>query len=389
MTEAPKVGAALLDEVAGYRDDMTETLRRLVVAESPSSLPEVQRGPQSILTEALGDLGFRVRHVAGTETGGHLVAVPLRRIPGPYQLVIGHSDTVWPLGTVHDRPVQVRNGRLYGPGAYDMKAGLVQGLFAVAALWSLDLRPAVTPVLFINSDEEIGSRESGDHLRRLAKRADRAMVLEPSLGPTGRLKTGRKGTGRFVIQISGRAAHAGLDPGRGASAILELSKVVQRLFELNDLDRGISVNVGTIEGGVRPNVVAPESSAMVDVRVWRAEDARSIEAAIRDLAPSTPGTKIVVEGGFGRPPMERTAGNARLWELAREAAGELGLSIDEGTAGGASDGNTASLFVPTLDGLGAVGDGAHADDEFVYLDAMVERSALLARLLLEPPVRTG
>ncbi len=195
----------------------------------------------------------------------------------PRQLLLGHCDTVWPQGTLVKMPVESRDGRLHGPGVYDMKGGLVQALFALTALRDLGIQPSVAPLFLINSDEEIGSRESADHIRRLARVVDRAMVMEPSLGPTGRLKTARKGVGRFVITVIGRAAHAGLDPEKGISAILELSHVVQALFALNDLERGISVNVGTIDGGMRPNVIAPESKAEVDVRVRTQQDADEIE----------------------------------------------------------------------------------------------------------------
>ncbi len=209
------------------------------------------------------------------------------------------------------------------------------------------------------------------------------------MGPEGRLKTARKGIGRFKIEVHGRAAHAGLDPGAGASAILELSMIVQKLFELNDLEKGITVNVGTIDGGLRPNVVASRSSAVVDVRVPTREDARAIEEEIRPLTPTTPGTRLVVTGGMGRPPLERTPRNRALWTRARAAASELGIDIGEATAGGGSDGNTASRFAPTLDGLGAVGAGAHSPGEHLRIDKMVERSALLALLLYQPPLGTS
>jgi glutamate carboxypeptidase len=238
----------------------------------------------------------------------------------------------------------------------------------------------------INSDEEIGSRESTRVIKRLARRADRCFVLEPSLGPDGHLKTARKGVGRFTIRVRGKAAHAGLDPGKGASAILELSLIIQKLFALNDAERGITVNVGTIDGGLSPNVVAPQSEAMVDVRAPTAEDAAHIEQAIHSLKAETPGTEVEVEGAIRRPPMERTPGNQKLWLPARRGAADLGIEIEQAAAGGGSDGNTTSQYAPTLDGLGAVGAGAHAVSEHLVLERMVERSALLARLLSFPPI---
>ena len=244
----------------------------------------------------------------------------------------------------------------------------------------------MTPVVLVNSDEEIGSPDSRPRIHRLARIAERAFVLEPSLGPEGKLKTARKGVGRFTIRIKGKSAHAGLDPEAGASAIVELSHVIQKLHALNDAERGITVNVGMIEGGQRPNVVAPTSRATADVRVLTCDDAKRIEAAIHSLEVSTPGVTLDIEGGIRRPPLERTPRNRALWHVAQEAADRLGIDLDEGTAGGASDGNETSALCATLDGLGAVGDGAHAEHEYVDLDKMVERTALLALLLLADPL---
>lgn len=375
----------LRDYLHRRRAEMVDLLERLVYAESPSTAPAAQEPVLGLLEGAFRQRGCQVRRLRGRQTGGHLLAAPGDRSKNrPIQLLIGHCDTVWPLGTLDTMPVRRQNDKLYGPGTYDMKAGLVQGIFALEALQSLEIRPTLAPVFFVNSDEEIGSRESGVHIRRLARSTNRAFVLEPSLGPRGKLKTRRKGVGRFTVHVSGKAAHAGLAPEQGASAILELSFVVQKLFALNDQKRGITVNVGTIDGGIRPNVVAPQSRAVVDVRILHQKDLQAVEAVIQGLQPTTTGTRIIVEGRIGRQPMEKTPGNRRLWELAREAASELDIDLEEGTAGGGSDGNTTSLYTPTLDGLGAVGDEAHAPGEFIYVDAMIERSALLARLLLEP-----
>lgn len=273
-----------------------------------------------------------------------------------------------------------------GPGIYDMKAGLVEMIFALKALQALELQPKVAPIIFINSDEEIGSRESTRYVRRLAQLVDRALVLEPSLGLTGKIKTARKGVGRFEIKVSGKAAHAGLDPGAGASAILELSHVIQKLFALNNPDQGISVNVGVIDGGTRANVVAPESSAVIDVRVETQADGQRIENVIHAIQPEDPSVSLNIEGGIGRPPMERTPANRQLWNVATDLASVLNIDLEQGTAGGGSDGNTTSLYTATLDGLGAVGDGAHAAHEFIYTDQLPQRCALLTVLLLAPPL---
>jgi glutamate carboxypeptidase len=265
-----------------------------------------------------------------------------------------------------------------------MKAGLVQAIYALAALRALRLAPTVTPVVFVNSDEEIGSASSEPWIRRLARLAIRAFVLEPAFGPRGALKTARKGVGEFRVRIIGRAAHAGLNPEAGLSAILELSHQVQRLFALNDPRRGITVNVGTIDGGLRPNVVAPEASAVVDVRVPTVEAGREVEAAIRGLTPVQSGLAIEVEGGIERPPMEPAPRNQALWRCAVAAAAALGFELEQAAVGGASDGNLTSLYTATLDGLGPVGDGAHAVHEYVERGRLAERAALLALLVLSP-----
>lgn len=365
---------------------MAAMLERLVACESPSGDRDALGAAFALLAAELEDTGFAVTRLPGTPGGDHLEAHlrdSARR--GGYQLLVGHMDTVWPLGTVGERPPVVAEGRLAGPGAFDMKGGLVQMLFALRALRDLELVPLLAPVVLINSDEEVGSRGSRSHLVRLAGGAARAFVLEPAFGASGKLKTARKGIGRFTVTVTGLASHAGLAPEAGISAILEASHQIQRLFELNDHDRGITVNVGTIDGGLGANVVAPEVTAIVEVRVADAHDGEEVERAIRALTPVDAGASIAVEGGFGRPPMERTPRNAALWEAARAAAVELGLELEQASVGGASDGNITSLHTATLDGLGAVGAGAHAPDEHVVLSRMPQRAALLTSLLMLPP----
>ena len=378
----------VLEHLLGKQEDLISLLRRMTEAESPSDVPGAQHEIREIIAIRLERLGYSVKRIPGTVSGGMLHARPAnRRHDQPAQLVLGHYDTVWPLGTLDEMPFEHDQDVVRGPGVYDMKGGVAQAILAIGALKDFGFEPAVTPHIFLNSDEEIGSRESRRYIESLAPHMNRVLVLEPSLGPAGMLKTARKGIGRFTVTVQGEAAHAGLDPGAGASAILELSHVIQALFALNDLDRGITVNVGTIDGGLRPNVVAPKSTAVVDVRVESQADADQIEAEIRNLEPAIEGTSLLIDGGFGRPAMERTTANRGLWQLACRLADELGLELEQGLAGGGSDGNFTSQHTATLDGLGAVGDGAHARHEHLRLGPTLERAALLALLLMAPPLR--
>ena len=378
---------AVLDWLERRQDEMAALLESLVVAESPSLTPGSEQAALSLLEAELDQAGFATRRLRGHATGHHLFARPQHRAPGDcYQLVIGHVDTVWPLGTVQRMPPRRDNGSFYGPGAYDMKGGLVQLVFALKALHELELRPSVTPAVFVNSDEEIGSIDSRRHIRRLAHGAARAFVLEPPEAPTGSLKTSRKGVESFEVVVAGRAAHAGSKPEEGVSAILELSHQVQQLFALNDPEQGVTVNVGTIDGGLGPNVVAPEATALVDVRTPSEATARAVARAIRSLEPARPGASIRVRCDSVRPPMPPNERNRALFRRAELLARELGFEIDEAPlAGGTSDANLTSGLTATLDGLGAVGDGAHASDEHVLVSALPERAALLALLLLEDP----
>lgn len=375
--------AAALDRMRDLRTEFVGFLRQLVLEESPSTVPDAQAGVRGLLGGALREVGLDVEYVPGERTGGHLVA----RTPGAEgrgQLLLGHMDTVWPLGTLQRMPVEVEGDVLRGPGVFDMKAGLAIGIFALRVLRDLGEDPGVAPVFLITSDEEIGSPESEPLIVSWARRVSRAFVLEPALGLEGHIKTRRKGVGHFAIDVAGRSAHGGLAPEEGASAILELAEVIRQVTALADPERGITVNVGVIQGGSRANVVADSARAELDVRVWNAEDAELIEAALYGLEPTVPGTSLTVAGRVGRAPLERTPRNARLWEEARDIGAELGLELSEGAAGGASDGNFTSAHTATLDGLGAVGDGAHALHEFVYIDRVVERVALLAGLLARP-----
>ncbi len=386
-----ETAARLREWLAAAEPEMVRLVERLARAESPSLVPESQQGPFALLAAELEEADFAARALAGVEVGDHLYAAPrARRRGAPYQLLLGHMDTVWPLGTLAEMPVRREDGRLFGPGVIDMKGGLATLVYALRALRALDLVPSVTPVVLVNSDEEIGSPDSERLIRLLARGAARAFVLECAEGREGRLKIARKGVGRFTLTVHGRSAHAGTSFEEGISAIQELSTQVQRLFALNDTAAGVTVNVGTIDGGLRANVVAARASCVVGVRAPSAETERRLEAAIRGLEPTLPGARLEVEGGFGRPPMEPLRRNRALLQTAVRLGRRLGLELaDAGLVGGSSDANTTSLYTATLDGLGPRGDGSHAADEHVVTASLPERAALLALLLLEPATVPG
>ena len=371
----------------GRHREMVELLRRLALTESPTDRPDLHPAIQGLLRERLVEAGYRVELVPGGRQGDHLMARPTREEDnGLTQLLVGHYDTVWPLGTLRDMPVRLSNGRLQGPGVYDMKGGLVLILYALQALRDLGLQPVVSPVVFMNSDEEVGSPTSTRHIAELARAADRALILEPAEGPSGKIKTARKGVGHFKLRIRGAAAHAGADSDTGANAVLELAHLVQRVHALNDPERGITINVGVISAGHRSNVVAADGSANVDIRAYQMEDALEVRAAVEAIRPITPGVEIQLEDWLFHEPLERTPRNRKLWEVTRQTGRLLDLELEETAVGGGSDGNTTSLETATIDGLGPRGAGSHADYEFVETASLPERAALLTLLLLAPPL---
>jgi glutamate carboxypeptidase len=373
------------DYLRRERQGMVDLLRRLALAESPSDNPAAVAPVLDMLASELEQVGMSVRRFAGCVSAGVLLGRPRARVArAPLQLLIGHCDTVWPVGTIRHMPVRVDGDTVRGPGVLDMKGGLVQMLYALRAVQDVGLTPPAGSAVVINSDEEIGSPDSTPLIRRLARCAVRAFILEPAFGRVGKLKTARKASGSFTITVKGRAAHAGVNPEEGASAILEMSYQIQRLFALNNAARGITVNVGTIDGGLRSNVVAAEVRASVDVRVPTRHDAAEVEAAIRGLRPVNPETAIQIEGRIDQLPMEPLPRNQALWRLARDLGRRLGLELEQAAVGGASDGNTTSQYTATLDGMGAVGDGAHAPHEQVLIPQLVERCALLVLLLMAP-----
>jgi glutamate carboxypeptidase len=368
----------LLASCEEHRGWLLETIERLVRLESPSTDKTAVDRCGDALVEILSSIGGRIHRLRQAQRGDHVRA---EWGTGERQLlVLGHFDTVWPVGQITAMPFHEAGGRLHGPGIFDMKSGIAVAALAVRVLQELGASlPKV--VMLWTTDEEIGSGTSRAIVEAEARRSAAVLVLEPSL-PGGAAKTSRKGVGEFVIAVRGVSAHAGIDPGKGASAIHEIARQVIALQALQDLPRGISVNVGVIAGGSRPNVVADRASATVDVRVRTMADAERVQAAVRGLRPQLAGTQIEVSGGVDRPPLERSPGVVRLYQQAREVAAALGHDLGEGETGGASDGNfTAALGVPTLDGLGPSGDGAHAMHEHVVLADLTWRAAFVAALL--------
>jgi glutamate carboxypeptidase len=359
---------------------LLDTLERLVRLESPStSKPAVDQCGAEIVRR-LKELGARVETLPQSARGDHVRAAFPGSDDAPAVLLLGHFDTVWDIGTIERMPFRAEDGRLHGPGIFDMKAGIAVSMLAMRALKAAGgQRPGVT--MLWTTDEEIGSGTSRALIEEEARRSKAVLVLEPSL-PGGAAKTGRKGCGDFELTVHGVSAHAGIDPGKGASAIHELAHQIVALEGLQNLERGISVNIGVVRGGSRTNVIADEAHASIDVRARTMADAAGVEQAIRGLTPRFRGTRLEITGGFGRPPLERSDGVAWLYGVARDAARDLGVELAEGSTGGGSDGNfTAALGVPTVDGLGPQGDGAHARHEHVLQQDLCWRAAFVASLL--------
>jgi glutamate carboxypeptidase len=364
---------------------MARLLGQFVRAESPSLDKTAVDRFGGIVVAEWRRRGARVTLLRRRERGDHIRVEwnPRGKGANGQILVLGHLDTVYGLGTLARMPFRLSRGRVYGPGTFDMKGGLVIALFAVDALAATEWTPQKRIVFLWTSDEEIGSGTSRALIEREARRSDAVLVLEPASGPDGRVKTGRKGVGEIEIVAKGHAAHAGLHPEAGINAIDEIALQIARFSGWNQPGRGITVNVGVIEGGTRTNVIPEKAWVLVDVRAERPGDMRALERKFRALRPMLRGAKLQIRGGFNRPPMERKT-SATLYAKARALAKEMGLTLGEAYVGGGSDGNfTAALGVPTLDGLGAVGEGAHSANENIVIRALPERAALVAGLLAD------
>lgn len=362
---------------------MARLLGRLVRAESPSFDKAAVDRLGAIVAAECRKRGAKVTRLRQRNRGDHIRAewLPASGKTAGQILVLGHLDTVYELGTLARMPFRISRGRAYGPGVFDMKAGIVIALFAVDALANAQVIRRKRIVFLWTSDEEIGSGTSRAVIEREARRSDAVLVLEPAAGPEGRVKTARKAVGEIEIIATGRAAHAGLNPGAGVNAIEEIAAQIARVSRWSEPRRGITVSAGVIEGGTRTNVVPDRARVVLDVRAERASDMRALETRFRALRPVLHGAKLQIRGGFSRPPLERKA-CAALYAKARALAGEMGIRLGEASVGGASDGNfTGALGVLTLDGLGAIGEGAHSPNENVRIGSLPERAALIAGLL--------
>jgi glutamate carboxypeptidase len=365
-----------------HSDRMVETIRQLVEIESPSdNKPAVDRIAALIATK-FEALGGRTQFHRSHDFGDSLqikFGSPTHRRP---VLLLGHYDTVYPLGTLADMPCNIENGRLRGPGVLDMKSGIALMLHAIEALraWHGELPRPVT--VFLVSDEEVGSYSSRKITEALARESAGVLVLEPAAGLRGAVKTARKGVGEYTLRVKGVAAHAGLDPGKGHSAVLEIARQIAVVARLNNLRQGVSVNPGVIQGGTRTNVIAAEASVGIDVRIKRAKQASAIDRKLRSLKPFDKRCKLEMTGGINRLPMERTAGVAALYRKAQEIASHMKWKLEEAAVGGGSDGNfTAGMGIPTLDGMGGVGEGAHAVHEYIVISKLPRRALLLAGMI--------
>jgi len=360
-------------------------LHALVIRESPSADKAGVDRLSRYLARQWQHHGARIRFFRQKLRGDVLRAELSFHHPRPQGqiLLLHHLDTVHDRGTLRQMPFRLRRGRAYGPGTFDMKSGIVIGLAAVDALQHLRQRPRRKLVFLYTSDEEVGSEVGRPIIAREARASNAVLVLEPAAGPAGALKTARKGTAEFEFIVHGRAAHAGLEPEKGVSATLELAHQIPRIVALSQPRKGITVNIGVIEGGMRTNVVAAQARALIDVRVARMADVPRLAQRLRALRPLLPGARLELRGGVNRPPLERRPGVVRLFRQAQRLARQLGFELEETTVGGASDGNfTAALGIPTLDGLGGIGAGAHSPQEYVVVSSLAQRAALLAGLLL-------
>ncbi len=380
----------LLQYAKRRQKSMLEDLAALVSIESPSEDKAAVDQASRLVAGWFEDVGGKIRWHRQKKFGDLLEArfSAMARRSKTHAgartkpiLLLGHLDTVWPMGTLAKMPFRVAKGKAFGPGVYDMKAGAVMALHALAMLRERQAQTTPVVVLLV-SDEEIGSPVSRALTEKLARECSGVFVLEPSQGPQGAYKTARKGVGDYSIHVRGVAAHSGVDFEKGHSAVLELARLIERISRFTDLKSGLTVNPGTICGGTRTNVIAAEAQAEVDVRIARMRDALRVEKLFRGLRATDQACTLTITGGMNRPPMERSRGTVALFQQAKGLANAMGFALEEASTGGGSDGNfTAALGIPTLDGMGAVGEGAHATHESIMLSELAKRTALLAAMI--------
>ncbi len=391
MSDPHKIEPAELLKSAEHRQkNMLDQLQALVSIESPSEDKGAVDRASHLVAGWFEAQGGKIRRHR-QKRHGDLLEVRLAAMASRSKasagerrkpiLLLGHLDTVWPMGTLAKMPFRAAEGKAYGPGVYDMKAGVVMALHAIAMLRERQAQRTPAVVLLV-SDEEIGSAVSRAVTEKIARECSAVFVLEPAQGPQGAYKTARKGVGDYSVQVRGVAAHSGVDFEKGHSAVLEIARLIEKISRFTDLKTGLTVNAGTICGGTRTNVIAAEAQAEVDVRIARMRDAARVERLFRGLRVTDRACTLTITGGMNRPPMERSRGTVALFQQAKKLAHAMGFVLEEASTGGGSDGNfTAALGIPTLDGMGAVGEGAHALNESIVVEELIRRTALLAAMI--------
>jgi len=370
------------ETVSDHKEWFIQRLKKYVEAESPTDDFIQNRKLLHAIAEDFKELDYQVEWKESVLSAGQIICRPEKSELQEDQLLIGHADTVWPVGTLDKMPWKIDNNVIRGPGVYDMKAGIVMMQLSIKIMKELDLKPNLRPVVMITSDEETGSRDSWDEIEKIAQSVNRVFVPEPSMGLEGKIKTERKGSGRYQIKVKGEEAHSGVEPEKGASAIVEMAHIIQKIDDLNDYENGISLNVGLISGGKAVNIVPGDCSIEVDLRYMEKSDGEEIDEKIKSFKSELKETEIIIEGGLRRPPVVKNERNQKLWKLAQKCAQELDLKVEEGLSGGGSDGSITGQFTATLDGMGAVGEGAHSPSEKILVDETLNRAALLTAMLI-------
>lgn len=372
--------------ILNHKEWFIKRLKKYVEVESPTDDIMQNRKLLHNISSDFSELGFDIEWRESVLSAGQLVCRLNSVDSDKDQLMIGHADTVWPVGTLDEMPWKIEGNVIRGPGVYDMKSGIIMMQLAIKTMKDLGLQPTLRPVVMITSDEETGSKDSWSEIETVAKTVKRVYVPEPSMGMEGKIKTERKGSGRYLITVKGKEAHSGVEPEKGVSAIVEMAHIIRKLDDMNDFEKGISLNAGLISGGKAVNIIPGNCSLQVDLRFMEKSDGEAIDNKIKKLEPELKGAEILIEGGLRRLPITKTERNKKLWKLARHSADKLGLSIQEGLSGGGSDGSITSQITATIDGMGPVGEGAHSPTEKILVEETLERVALLTAMLMADDV---